>query len=365
MKLIYISAVPWKSVSQRPHFFAKYALENEVDELLWIEPYPSRFPNISDLNLARYRSEPHGVKVLPGLKVISMRNVVPIEPAIPIFKLLNRAALKKVIDEVKHFITSETILVVGKPCLLSSILISKFDWKSIWFDAMDDFPSFYKGISKIHMRKMEDMIADNSDKVICSSHALIDKFSRKGLCNKLKLVLNACENSLERIKQSSKCDSIDKKLVFGYIGTISNWFDWDWTINLAASNPSCIVRLIGPMKIRKPFNLPSNIHIEPAIPHYEIMQTLSTFDFAIIPFKQNELTKHVDPVKYYEYSLAGKIILSTPFGEMIWHYKKNEGLISKLSNIIKIPLGTLIISNDNKVPRWNARFSQLFFSDQG
>jgi len=40
------------------------------------------------------------------------------------------------------------------------------------------------------------------------------------------------------------------------------------------------------------------------------------FDIGIIPFKKNELTASVDPIKYYEYRALGLPVISTDFGEM-------------------------------------------------
>ncbi|CAK9884446.1 MAG: hypothetical protein XXXJIFNMEKO3_00832 [Candidatus Erwinia impunctatus] len=64
--------------------------------------------------------------------------------------------------------------------------------------------------------------------------------------------------------------------------------------------------------------------IEKAISHEEIPQLLSTFDYGIIPFKVNELTNSVDPVKYYEYEAADLKIISSSFGEMSWRVEKGS-----------------------------------------
>ena len=81
-----------------------------------------------------------------------------------------------------------------------------------------------------------------------------------------------------------------------------------------------------------------------------------------IPFLKNDITKYVDPVKFYEYRLAGKAILSTPFGEMLWHHKE-EAYNSDTTLGITIPDNTLVFPSPKKpndIPRWSGRFSHVF-----
>lgn len=358
MKIVYLSAVPWLSISQRPHFFAKYALTHATQELLWIEPYPSRFPSLSDLTPGRHAPEPAGLDLIEGLQLTRLGVVAPVEPIPALFKLLNHGKIKKIIDDIKSFISEDTTLVIGKPCLLANILIKQFKWRQVWYDAMDDFPSFYSGISKRNTANLEKEIALQVDRIFCSSHALIEKFSSIAP-QKTMLVLNACSDDMQTV---SLPRPLNERVTFGYIGTIASWFDWNWVIELATKNPEAIINLVGPRKTRTPENLPRNIILESPIPHPLVMEKISTFDYVIIPFLQNAITKYVDPVKFYEYRLAGKTILSTPFGEMLWHHK-DEACDSGTTLDITIPDSTLVFlspKKSNDIPRWSGRFSRIF-----
>lgn len=362
MRIVYLSAVPWLSISQRPHFFAKYALGQGIEKLLWIEPYPSRFPNMSDLTPGRHAPEPAGLNLMDGLELLNLGFVAPIEPITPLFKLINKKSIQKAIDHISHFITEDTVLAIGKPCLLAKILIEHFKWTQVWYDAMDDFPSFYSGLSKINTARLEKEIALSVDRIFCSSHELVKKFAPFA-GEKTSLVLNACADDFHYV-QSPRPPL--NKIKFGYIGTIASWFDWNWVIKLASENPNALVNLVGPRKTKIPGNLPDNIIIEPPIPHPEVMKKISEFDFVIIPFLQNEITKYVDPVKFYEYRLAGKTILSTPFGEMLWHHQNEPPCEDKFSGL-SIPENTLIFPASEKlndIPRWSERFSHVFIDSK-
>ncbi|EPK6499059.1 glycosyltransferase [Klebsiella aerogenes] len=360
MKIVYLSAVPWLSISQRPHFFAKHALTHATQELLWIEPYPSRFPTLTDLTPGRHAAEPAGLDLIEGLQLTRLGFVAPVEPIPSLFKLLNHRKIKQLIDDISNFISEDTIFVIGKPCLLANMLIKQFKWRQVWYDAMDDFPSFYSGISKKNTAHLEKEIALQVDRIFCSSHALIEKFSSIAP-HKTMLVLNACSDDIQKINLPQPSN---EKVTFGYIGTIASWFDWNWVIELATKNPEAIVNLVGPRKTRVPENLPKNIVLEPPIPHPKVMEKISTFNYVIIPFLQNDITKYVDPVKFYEYRLAGKTILSTPFGEMLWHHQGETGN-SGMTLDITIPENTLVFPSpqkSNDIPRWSGRFSEVFIS---
>ncbi|MFQ2012679.1 glycosyl transferase [Aeromonas sp. 603607] len=353
MRLVYISPVPWRSINQRPHFFAKMAVKYGVDELLWVEPYPSRFPNFGDLLPGRHAPEPSGLANIEHVEIVSAGSLIPLEPIEILFDFFNGSRINKLINSILDFVgTEEAGIVIGKPCRLSLALLKARDWDFSCYDAMDDFPSFYHGLSRTHMTLMEANLIKEVDIIMCSSHELYDKF----IHDKKLLVLNACADGL------TKEQDVDKGQghVFGYIGTIASWFDWKWLIELANLNPTSSVHLFGPVKSRLPTCLPKNVILKGAIPHSQVMSEISKFDVAIIPFVINEITRFVDPVKYYEYALAEIPILSTNFGEMVWHHRE---IINKSNCHYSIPSGTLFFEHDHMkagVPRWSERFAVLF-----
>ena len=104
--------------------------------------------------------------------------------------------------------------------------------------------------------------------------------------------------------------------VLGYVGTIGHWFDWALVFGLAQANPSMCIRLIGPAYMPPPANLPKNIELLPACDHVTAIRFMQEFSVGLIPFKQNDLTASVDPIKFYEYRALGLPVLSTRFGEM-------------------------------------------------
>lgn len=324
--------------------------------MLWINPYPGRLPGLQDFILGRHAQEPASNLEFTNLKVESLKSVFPIEPFHKTFKFLNYNSLKDIINKISEFNDDETILVVGKPSLLGIELIKSSCWKSVIFDAMDNYPAFYSGLSSISMSKIEEHIAQMADLIICSSHPLANKFSRFKM--KVQLCLNACTSDF--IIQKERLNSLaTKSCTLGYVGTIASWFDWQWLIELANIYPQHKFRIVGPLKTLKPSNLPLNITIEKAISHDQVPSFLHEIDIGLIPFRDNEITHFVDPIKFYEYQSAGLPVLSSEFGEMIWHFGDKNKIKEQCP--FPLPSNTLYFGSNHIQPiTWDLRFAELF-----
>jgi hypothetical protein len=79
MQLIYMAPVPWDSFAQRPHKFVEWFHRHTGNEVLWIDPYPTRFPKFSDI--LRLGKETHRQRYAnpQWLRVIKP-TAFPIEP---------------------------------------------------------------------------------------------------------------------------------------------------------------------------------------------------------------------------------------------------------------------------------------------
>lgn len=310
MGLIYLSPLPWGSLTQRPHEFVHYFHRKTGGKVLWIEPYPTRLPLLSDFRRATGNKGEHTRRIPPWLTVLTP-SALPLEP-LPLLATLNGALWGVIIRQAKAFTNaSATTLVIGKPSALALMLLKKVPVVDSLYDAMDDFPAFYDGISRTSMNRHEREIAGRVNHILVSSTALREKFATQ--TSQITLVHNACKDSLPTAKVSS---SSATRRVVGYVGTLGGWFDWDIVLRLASARPDCIFRLIGPLFSNSVMDLPPNVEILPPLEHALALQAMRDFDVGLIPFKCNRLTASVDPIKYYEYRAMGLPVLSTDFGEM-------------------------------------------------
>ena len=315
-KLIYLSPLPWQSFAQRPHKFVTWFLKKYGGEVLWIEPYPTRFPLLSDLKRVGVKA-PTVPSVIPdGLTIISLANL-PIEP-LPGSGMANGIVWRKALKQAIEFAADGyCTLVVGKPSVFARQLMQAAPQCHSIYDAMDDFPAFYHGFSQRAMMKREESIVSIADEVWTSSTHLYDKWNQNH--NSVRLVYNGLDADVLR-PISLRQISAEYK-IFGYLGTVGNWFDWAMVISLAHSVPDDLIRIIGPIYHPAPEQLPANIQILPPCDHTQAMLEMAQFDVGLIPFLRNALTNSVDPIKYYEYRAYKIPVISSDFGEM--HYRGN------------------------------------------
>jgi len=370
MRLLYLSPLPWTSFAQRPHRFIEWFRKRFQDEVLWVDPYPTRLPIWPDLHRLKVMtgagSNHIDAPIPPWLQVIKPK-AIPIEP-LPGSFLLNRPLWGDLFKQCDQFLSgTDCILGVGKPSELALQLLSRNPEVQTFYDAMDNFPLFYKGVSRRAMARRESAVAARVKKILVSSTALAEKFS--AYKDKRCLALNACE--VATLPDVDVISASAKPPVLGYVGTIGKWFDWTFIVSLATANAGMRIRLIGPIHDHPPERLPENIELLPECDHATAILSMRQFSVGLIPFLRNELTASIDPIKYYEYRALGLPVLSTAFGEM--NQRKSESgvfLVCQQSDLAESLLGSLSYQPDkNEIKHfrtansWEARFDACALAD--
>ena len=308
MKLVYLSPVPYASFSQRPHHFVEYFNECTGGQTLWVEPYPGRFPRLSDLRQRRMRAYQRSS---PAVKVCSP-SMAGSDPVMSI-PILRRFLLRRTMAAVREFVDAgDWVLAIGRPSHLALQLIRDGGATVNCYDAMDDFPEFYTGVSRAVSRRVEKEIARRTDRILVSSIGLETKFARNGF--DAELVRNGAHWRDRRSRRRNGAGAP----VFGFVGTMGAWFDWTLVVEMARRLGDVRFDLVGPVMERPSVALPDNVRLLGECPSEEVPERLDGFAAGIIPFRINRLTDAVDPIKYYEYRCAGLPVISTGFGDMRW-----------------------------------------------
>ena len=105
--------------------------------------------------------------------------------------------------------------------------------------------------------------------------------------------------------------------VIGYAGAVSEWVDQELVAAAARACSHGSVVLIGPVNTDVSYlkRLP-NVHLFGWRDYRDLPAYFKGFDVALIPFKINELTRAVNPVKLYEYLAAGLPVVSADLPEV-------------------------------------------------
>ncbi|WP_066633880.1 glycosyltransferase [Desulfolucanica intricata] len=134
--------------------------------------------------------------------------------------------------------------------------------------------------------------------------------------------------------------------VVGYVGAVSSWLDQESLAALAGAHPDWSIVLIGPVdtdvSLLRGYK---NIYLPGKKDYRELPRYLKAFNVCVIPFKLNELTVNVNPVKLYEYLAAGKPVVSTALPE-VREFAPLVGIAENTAQFVE--LVTEAVKNDSK-----------------
>jgi teichuronic acid biosynthesis glycosyltransferase TuaH len=164
----------------------------------------------------------------------------------------------------------------------------------------------------------EEILVKNADLVICSSRQLYNEKLKQNPAT--YFVPNAADldHSRKAIDQtlpiSPRLANI-KKPIIGYFGVIEGRTNYEMVRSVTERNPDKNFVFVGPVAEGVPdwFTKGDNVFFPGSVPYSEMPAIIKGFDVAIIPFRKDELSATVFPLKLFEYLGAGKPVVATDF----------------------------------------------------
>jgi len=104
--------------------------------------------------------------------------------------------------------------------------------------------------------------------------------------------------------------------VIGYVGVINEKIDLGLLRAVARAHPEWSLAVVGPITLRFHreqlawLELP-NVHLLGFKPVEQLPRYIAACQVCLMPYKVNEWTRHIDPLKMYEYLAAGRPVVST------------------------------------------------------
>ena len=170
-----------------------------------------------------------------------------------------------------------------------------------------------------HGCKSEDIIIRKSDLVLCSSKQL---YSEKQKLNPASYFIpNAADLShsikvLDPLLQVNSLLSEIQKPLIGYFGAIERRIDYSMLTEVISRNPARNFVFVGPVAeefIPGGFRDMPNVKFTGPVPYHQMPSIVKGFDVALIPFKKDEFSRTIFPLKLFEYLGAGKPVVCTDF----------------------------------------------------
>jgi hypothetical protein len=184
------------------------------------------------------------------------------------------------------------------------------------YDCMDDALAFAQDPA-VRARKaaLERELLARADTVVASTATLASRCIGRGAPEgRVSVAPNGWDPAAFPV-QPSRALPGRGPLTLGYFGTIGDWLDTAALESIAARCPEARIRVIGPNEVGYASGNP-RIRIEPPLPHGALAAAVADCDAMLLPFRVDDLTRGVDPVKLYEYIALGRPIACIDYPEL-------------------------------------------------
>lgn len=200
-------------------------------------------------------------------------------------------------------------------------LVGKLGEKLLVYDCVDEH-SAYTGFNKEAVQSMERKLLQKCGVVFTTARGLFE--DKRQYNANTHLLPNAANVELFGKAQSPETPIPDDIAaiphpIIGFVGVIQDWVDLSLIESTAKAHPDWSVVLVGP--VGPGVELQSlkdcaNVHFLGRRDQAELPKYLKVFDVCLNPFRLNELTRTVSPLKFYEYLASGKPIVTVPMPEI-------------------------------------------------
>lgn len=240
----------------------------------------------------------------------------------------------------------------GKPVYLyfvptGEILTGKLNQQISVYYIVDNFAAF-DGIEQNTVRLLENKALKSADLVFATAQTIIDRLAT----SRSDIVLSPHGVDFEHFKVSQNADlqtpvelAHIPRPIIGFMGSLAHdSIDFGLLSRLAKRRPDWTFVLLGRQSSDvSTLTQCSNVRLVDAKPYNEMPAWLKTFDVALMPFLQNELTRDLNPIKLREYLASGIPIVSTPlpaivpYGSVITFAESDDEWEAAIDSYLKNP----------------------------
>ena len=202
-----------------------------------------------------------------------------------------------------------------------SYLLGRFGEERVVYYCVDDFAHF-SGYDSAQVLRDEEDLCRKADLVVTTSTALQEAKSPWNR-NTILVTHGVDYDHFSRAVKEDLPEPADLAGIphprLGFFGLLRDWVDLDLLAAVARLRPEWHFVLIGDADSTvdlTPYRVLPNMHFLGRRPYKDLPAYCRHFDVGLIPFKINDLTRAVNPIKLREYLAAGLPVVSTPLPEV-------------------------------------------------
>jgi glycosyltransferase involved in cell wall biosynthesis len=298
---------------------------SESNRILWVNSIGWRRPSVSTrdarriVNKVRQAATERLVEVRPNLHVMSPL-AIPL-PGVPGVDALNASLLAASVRAAARRIgLRDPLLWTFMPNTVG--LVGRLGESKVIYHCVDEYSAF-KGVPREALRRMEDALVRRADLVLTSADSLC----------RARRALNPCTYFVSHgVDVAHFSRALDRDLapapevadlvrdgtrVIGFFGLIAEWIDLQLVRELAQRRPGWTFVMIGKATVDlSPLRGLPNVRLLGQKPYASLPSYCRAFDVGLIPFRIDELTLNVNPLKLREYLAAGLPVVSSDLPEV-------------------------------------------------
>jgi glycosyltransferase involved in cell wall biosynthesis len=284
----------------------------------------------------------------------------------PVRWLNRRSLLRKYESICSRFTLREPIFVTTFPYTVD-FLNAVHGGPKVYY-CVDDFLD-YPGVNHRDWAAMEAELVHGIDGLVVTSRTLAAK--RSNGCAMLHLPhgvdFDHFHDARRKAMPEPGMESIPRPII-GFFGLISEWVDLEVVRSLSDAFPHCSFVFLGRTEVDMTvLEDRPNVHRLGWVPYADLPRYARYFDVGLIPFRLNQLTRAVNPLKLMEYFALGLPVLATKLPELetiggpLYLAETPAEFQRQLAQILAIGAGTrveeaLAIARANT---WDARVADL------
>ena len=313
---------PWDDIWRNRHqIMSVLAQQNQV---LYVEPRPYLRDSLRSLRGGRLLAElraPRLTRIGRGLSVFRPPWYAPLSgrpPLNAVTDALRGAALNRAMGRLGM---QRPILWLFRPEM--SDLPGRYGERFLIYHIVDE----YTGYAALDAQRIEDMrrreqtLMARADLVLVTSRELLE--SKATYNANTHWVANGVDYPRFAAAAADRRDPEELSDLghprIGYVGAINDKIDVALLLRVAESFPEASLVLVGPERPGpgvtarglRALRARANVRFVGQVPVSRVPQFVSACDVGLLPYQLNEWTRHIHPLKLYEYLACGLPVVAT------------------------------------------------------
>lgn len=290
-------------------------------KVLYVESLGLRRPGISGRDLGRMGRRLKRANRLraaaPGVWVFSPL-VIPLHDSAWVRKVNRRLLANRLRRAMRSIGMTDAVLWTYNPLAVDQLV--GMEWSGVVYHCVDELAGS-PGIPSELIERSEAELCRTADLVVVSAPGLAD--GPRSAARRLEYLPNAADFDL--FHRAVHEDPVPEDLArikrprIGFFGAISDYkLDLELLEGVFRGRPEWQLALVGPIGEGDPGTRVSALHQLPNV-HFlgsrsreELPGYLQGFDVCLLPNRLNRYTRHMFPLKFFEYLSAGKPVVMTP-----------------------------------------------------